>query len=72
MEEITQNYNEEQELEKFKRLATKIRIRDLEVSKKEWQSAFYKLAYYVKTNYLSGKLTIYDIDEKIKELKPID
>jgi len=72
MVENPQKVNEEQELEKFKRLAIKIKIRELEVSKKEWQSAFYKLANFVKTNYLNGKLTIYDIDEKVKELKPID
>ena len=72
MEEITQKHSEEQELEKFKRLAIKIRIRDLEVSKKEWQNAFYRLACYIRSSFKNGDLSIDKINEKIKEFKPMD
>lgn len=56
--------------ENFRKIAIKIKIRELEISKEEWRKAFLKLANYTRNNFLNDDLTIFDINEKIKEFKP--
>lgn len=56
----------------FKMVALKIKVRETEISKKEWQNAFYRLACYIRTGFKNGNLSLDKINEKIKEIKPSD
>ena len=72
MEEKTLEQIKQEDSERFKKLAIKIKLRELEISKKEWRQAFYKLANFTRNNFLNDDLTIFDINEKINEFKPSD
>lgn len=69
MNELNIN-NESQTQELINKIAIKIKIRELEVSKNEWKQAFNKLASFVRNGFLNDELTIYEIDKKIKEYRP--
>ena len=72
MEEKTQAQIKQEDPERFKKLAIKIKLRELEIAKKEWQKAYHRLANFTRNNFLNDDLTIFDINEKINEFKPSD